>query len=188
MLFVLVWPWAAISKSNHDNLTQPGCNLKSQGCAEWQETLLKLLYWASLVVPQGNFDPFPSRRQGQNNCRYNAVLRVCLSPLIGWIIPFDRTKMSSSTFTEQISIWTVVHLLVGPYSTWNLAYPHHWLTLTITPLSRDTDVTKAAMPCCEHMAHMNLSKSAMCWANSQLAATESDDIGWVTDAGAISSL
>lgn len=77
MLFVLVWPWTAISQSNHDNLAMWNHRavLNHNKCDCWP------CHWGTLIL-------FPSRRQGQNNYKYSTVLCVCvcLSLLIGCLI------------------------------------------------------------------------------------------------------
>lgn len=116
---------------------------------------------------------FSSRLQGQNIYRHNAVLCVCFSLLIGWIIPFEQTKMTSLTFAEQILLPSELLCAVLCMSLYlKSGFRHYWLTLTITSLSCDTDPTKAAPPSCEQMAEMNRSESAMWQANAQLAPTE----------------
>lgn len=92
--------------------------------------------------------------------------------------------MTSLTFTEQIKFPCELLCIILSRSLQYLksGYHRHWLTLTITSLSRDTDATKAATPSCEHMAEMNRSVSHVAGKYPSSCYKERDNIGWVTHA------
>lgn len=138
--------------------------------------------WIELIelnaMPQINFDPFPLRCQGQNHYRQYWACVLCLFVLMGWIILFDLTKMTSLAFTELFQRLSNLLWRMTCRSCWCLkcGIRHLWLYLKFTLLFCVTENNNASVPSCQHTADLTRSKFTIWHANTHL---ERENIGWV---------